>query len=48
MIYVEGVGPLGPCIVKCDAKFYDYEMKTTKDNEVDIETLDGDYSELYD
>ena len=48
MIYVEGVGPLGPCIVKCDAKFYDYEMKTTKDNEVDIETLDGDYSKLKD
>ncbi len=48
MIYVEGVGPLGPCIVKCDAAFYDYEMKTTKDNEVDIETLDGDYSKLKD
>ncbi len=48
MIYVEGVGPLGPCIVKCDAAFYDYEMKTTKDNEVDIETLDGDYFKLKD
>ena len=48
MIYVEGVGPLGPCIVKCDAAFYDYEMKTTKDNEVDIVTLDGDYFKLKD
>lgn len=46
MIYVEGVGPLGPCIVKCDAAFYDYEMKTTKDNEVDIDVLKGNYDKL--
>ena len=46
MIYVEGIGVMGPCIVKCDSEFYDYEMKTVKDNTVDIEMLKGDYSKL--
>jgi D-alanine-D-alanine ligase len=46
MIYVEGIGPLGPCIVKCDAAFYDYEMKTIKDDSVDIDVLDGNYDKL--
>lgn len=46
MIYVEGIGPLGPCIVKCDSEFYDYEMKTIKDETVDIEVLNGKYDEL--
>ena len=47
MIYVEGIGPLGPCVVNCDSEFYDYEMKTIKDNTVDIKTLDGEYESLY-
>ncbi len=46
MIYVEGLGALGPCIVECDSKFYDYEMKTIKDNTVNINVLDGDFKEL--
>ena len=47
MIYVEGIGALGPCIVTCDSKFYDYEMKTVKDDTVDIQILDGEYKALY-
>lgn len=46
MIYVENIGCLGPCIVKCDSEFYDYEMKTIKDETVDIEMLDGDFRKL--
>lgn len=46
MIYVEGLGALGPCIIQCDSEFYDYEMKTVKDETVDISTLDGNYDEL--
>lgn len=46
MIYVEGLGALGPCIIKCDSEFYDYEMKTVKDETVDISTLDGNYDKL--
>lgn len=46
MIYVEGLGALGPCIVNCDAKFYDYEMKTIKDETVDIQTTTGGYEVL--
>ena len=46
MIYVEGIGPLGPCIIDCDSKFYDYEMKTIKDDTVEIKQLDGDFDAL--
>lgn len=46
MIYVEGIGALGLCIVNCDSEFYDYEMKTIKDNTVDIQTVNGEYSKL--
>lgn len=46
MIYVEGIGALGPCIVNCDSEFYDYEMKSVKDNTVDINILEGNYDEL--
>jgi D-alanine--D-alanine ligase len=46
MIFVEGIGALGPCIVNCESKFYDYEMKTIKDDTVDIKVLDGNYEEL--
>ena len=46
MIYVEGLGSLGPCIVNCDSEFYDYEMKSDKDDTVDISTLDGNFDEL--
>lgn len=46
MIYVEGLGVLGPCIVNCDSEFYDYEMKSDKDDTVDISTLDGNFDEL--
>ena len=46
MIYVEGIGALGPCIVNCDSEFYDYEMKTIKDDTVDIQTVDGEYNKL--
>ena len=46
MIYVEGIGALGPCIVNCDSEFYDYEMKTVKDNTVEIDILEGDFKEL--
>lgn len=46
MIYVEGLGALGPCIVNCDSEFYDYEMKSDKDDTVDISTLDGNFEEL--
>ena len=46
MIYVEGLGALGPCIINCDSEFYDYEMKTVKEETVDISTLIGNYDEL--
>lgn len=46
MIYVEGLGALGPCIVNCDSEFYDYEMKSDKDDTVDISALDGNFDEL--
>ena len=46
MIYVEGLGALGPCIVNCNSEFYDYEMKSDKDDTVDISTLDGNFDEL--
>ena len=46
MIYVEGLGALGPCIVNCDSEFYDYEMKTIKDDTVDIQTLNGEFDSL--
>lgn len=46
MIYVEGIGALGPCIVSCDSEFYDYEMKSIKDDTVDINVLEGNYDEL--
>ncbi len=48
MIYVEGIGIMGPCTIDCDAEFYDYEMKTVKDDTVDITTNTGEYKELYD
>lgn len=48
MIFVEGLGALGPCKVDCDAIFYDYEMKTIKDNTVNIECMEGNYNELKD
>lgn len=46
MIYVEGIGALGPCEVNCDSEFYDYEMKSDKDDTVDISTLEGNFDEL--
>ena len=46
MIYVEGIGALGPCIVNCDSEFYDYEMKTIKDDTVDIQTANGQFETL--
>lgn len=46
MIYVEGLGALGPCEVKCDSMFYDYEMKSEKDDTVEIATMDGNYKKL--
>lgn len=46
MIYVEGIGALGPCSINCESKFYDYEMKTIKDDTVDINVLKGNYDEL--
>lgn len=46
MIFIEGIGALGPCEVNCDSIFYDYEMKSDKDDTVEIKTLDGDYNEL--
>lgn len=46
MVYVEGLGALGPCQVECESLFYDYEMKTIKDSTVDIFPLDGTYKKL--
>lgn len=48
MAYIEGIGALGPCEVDSQSLFYDYEMKTTKDNTVNIFGLDGNFSELKD
>ena len=46
MIYIEGIGALGPCIIECDSEFYDYKMKTIKDPTVNIYEADGVYIEL--
>ena len=46
MIYVEGIGALGPCVVNCSSEFYDYEMKTINDETVDIKALDGEFASL--
>lgn len=46
MAFVEGIGALGPCQVLCDAQFYDYEMKSVKDNTVEIQGYDGHINEL--
>ena len=46
MIYVEGIGALGPCEINCHALFYDYEMKSDKDDTVEIKPLKGKYKEL--
>lgn len=46
MIYVEGLGALGPCIVQCDSEFYNYEMKTIKDDTVNISSLNGTFDNL--
>lgn len=46
MIFIEGIGVLGPCEVECDAAFYDYDMKSIKDDTVDIKELKGDYQNL--
>lgn len=46
MIYVEGIGALGPCCVDCDATFYDYDMKSIKDDTVVIKELKGNYQDL--
>lgn len=46
MIYIEGLGALGPCKINCDALFYDYEMKTIKDSTVDIIPEEGKYEDL--
>lgn len=46
MIYVEGIGALGPCCVECDATFYDYDMKSIKDDTVDIKELKGNYQDF--
>ena len=48
MAYIEEIGALGPCEVDSQSLFYDYEMKTTKDNTVNIFGLDGNFSELKD
>lgn len=42
MIFIEGIGALGPCIIKCGSLFYDYEMKTVKDDTVNIEPFEID------
>lgn len=46
MIFVEGIGALGPCEIDCGATFYDYDMKSIKDDTVDIKELKGDYQRL--
>lgn len=46
MIYIEGIGAMGPCYVNCDSSFYDYEMKTTKDDMVEIGAMKGKYKKL--
>lgn len=46
MIYIEGLGALGPCEVNCDAIFYDYEMKSDKDDTVEIKPMEGNYEDL--
>ena len=48
MAYIEGLGALGPCKVDCDARFYDYEMKTIKDESVDITPIKDEYKDLKD
>lgn len=46
MTFIEGIGALGPCFIDCNSVFYDYEMKTTKDNEVNIKPANKEYKEL--
>jgi D-alanine--D-alanine ligase len=46
MIYVEGIGALGPCMVNCNSEFYDYDMKTINDSMVDITIMNGTYNAL--
>lgn len=46
MVYVEGIGAMGPCIVKCPSVFYDYEMKSTKDELVEIIEANGNFEIL--
>ena len=46
MVYVEGIGALGPCEVNCDAIFYDYEMKSDKDDTVEIKPMEGEFKTL--
>lgn len=46
MIYVEGIGALGPCEVNCASEFYNYEMKSIKDDTVEISIMQGDFNEL--
>ena len=46
MIFVEGIGALGPCEINCESIFYDYEMKSDKDETVLINPMEGDYVDL--
>lgn len=46
MIYVEGIGAMGPCVVESDSELYDYEMKTIKDKSVRIYEATGEYKDL--
>ena len=48
MVYIEGIGAMGPCKIACDSLFYDYEMKTIKDSTVDIVPTKGQYDDLKD
>ncbi len=46
MVYIEGLGAMGPCEIDCNAVFYDYVMKTVKDSTVDITPAKGQYQDL--
>ena len=48
MVYIEGLGALGPCKVTCDSEFYDYEMKSIKDDTVNISTYNCEDEKLKD
>ncbi len=48
MVYVEGIGAMGPCQIECNAVFYDYDMKTINDSNVDITPINGSYEDLKD